>query len=294
MNRKLLLVLGCCALALGACESRADYRAKKAQREALKVVSKLDCPETQGGLKRASAAADGLSCVYSGDDAEVTLRLIKISGDPNAALAPIDAELKALMPPEPPEAPEAPEAAAAPAAPAPPTPPAPGEEPSAGKQTVRLPGLTVETDEAGETANIRMPGMKINADENNAHVEIGGTVIDASDDRNEVKVTSTRWSADEDEDSGMKIDTKDGDVSVHSGFSGFRIGGGNRSGFRSTFVKTTDKETSVYTAVGYEARGPKNGPMVVAVVKSKSPKKAGKTDNIFRNAAALVKLNVGG
>ena len=81
MKTKLMTAVGCGALILmvGACEGRAEYRARKAEREALKVVSKLDCPETQGNLKRTAAAADGLSCDYAGDGTEVTLRLVAVS-----------------------------------------------------------------------------------------------------------------------------------------------------------------------------------------------------------------------
>ena len=99
MKTKLMTAVGCGALILmvGACESRAEYRARKAEREALKVVSKLDCPETQGNLKRTAAAADGLSCDYAGDGTEVTLRLVAVSNDPSKALEPIEAEVKGLF-----------------------------------------------------------------------------------------------------------------------------------------------------------------------------------------------------
>jgi hypothetical protein len=288
MNRILLLAVGCSVLALGVsgCESRAEYRAKKAQREALKVISRLDCPQNQGMLTRTSVAADGASCVYAGDDTEVTVRLIKVSGDANASLTPVEDELRGLIPdaeaPAPPEAPEPPKAG---------EPPKPPEEAS-NKQTVRLPGITVETDDSGEKATVKLPGVHIQADDNNARVEVGGMVVEAKDDKNEVRITRDRWSTDDEGD--MRISAKDGDVSINGGGDGFRLGGDKRSGFRRTFIKATDKADGGYTAVGYEARGPKAGPLVVAVVKSKAAKASGKSDNFFRDAAALVKLNVGG
>ncbi len=79
MNRPLLLLAGVAVLALGAC----DHPDAARQREvnALKAVSKLDCPELQGELKRSTAASDGLSCVYASDRAEVTLRGTRSGAD---------------------------------------------------------------------------------------------------------------------------------------------------------------------------------------------------------------------
>eukprot|EP01035_Chromulina_nebulosa_P034789 gene34789-46727_t len=97
MNRIALLAAGCAVLALAACDHPDAARQRKAQ--ALKVVSKLDCPETQGRLKRLSAAPDGLSCNYGADGVEVTLTLVQlVNGGAAAALSPIEAELRALMP----------------------------------------------------------------------------------------------------------------------------------------------------------------------------------------------------
>lgn len=294
MKRILILAAGCGAMAMGlsACESRVEYRAKRAEREALKVLAKLDCPESQGQLKRVSAAPDGLSCVYSGGDAEVTLRLVAVSDDPAKALAPIETELRGLFPapPEAPATPEAPEAPKAPKAPA-----AAATPEAAGKTTkerVRMPGLTVETEEGDgvDKAHVKMPGVTINADGDKAHIRIAGMEINADDETNEVRITRERWRDGEDGD--FRIDTSGDDVSVNGG--GFSIGGRRKSGFRSTFVKSDDHADAPYSAVGYEARGPRSGPLVVAVIKSKAAKKDSDTDGLFKDAGALVKHNVGG
>ena len=286
MNRIVLLAAGCCVLALSTgCESREEYRAKRAEREAVKTISKLDCPEAQGGLKRLSVAPDGKSCSYGGKDVEVTLRLVSFTGDPAEALKPIEAELRALMPPEP----------GAQAAPTPPQPAAaPGEPQATSKETVKLPGMTVET-ETGENvdrAHVRMPGIKIEADGDNAKVEVAGIKIEAKDNENEVRITRERWS--EDEDNQLAVNASGGDVTVEGGKNSLRIGGGKKQGFRSTFIKSTDSVSSAFTGVGYEARGPKSGPLVVAVVKSRSKAQNGKSDSFFRDVGALVRHNVGG
>jgi hypothetical protein len=83
------------ALALGGCHPpHPHYPA------ALRAISSLDCPDTQGDLTRKSAAADGKSCVYateSGD--QVTLQVVSLTGgDAHTALAPIEAQLKTEVP----------------------------------------------------------------------------------------------------------------------------------------------------------------------------------------------------
>lgn len=286
MKTKLMTAVGCGALILmlGACESRAEYRARKAEREALKVVSKLDCPETQGNLKRTTVAADGLSCDYAGDGTAVTLRLVAVSNDPSRALEPIEAEVKGLFP-------------AAPAEPTPPTPPAkPGEPAPAAPETkgettrerVSMPGLTVETEEGPgvEKARVRGPGFVVNADGDNAHVKILGMEINANEDTNEVRINRDNWRSNEDTD--FEIDTSEGKPRIKG--DGFSMGGKRRQGYRSTYVKTTDAKDAEWTVAGYEAQGPKRGPLVVAVVKSKQARNAeGESQHLFRDATDLVK-----
>lgn len=286
MKTKLMTAVGCGAilLALGACESRTEYRARKAEREALNVVSKLDCPETQGNLKRTAVAADGASCTYAGEGSEVMLRLVAVSNDPAKALEPIEAEVKGLFP-------------ALPATPETPTPPAkPGEEPAkAGevtKETVSMPGLHVETEEGGgsDKAKVRMPGISVDADGDKARVKILGVEINADDNASEIRMTRDSWRTDEGD---FDIDLSEGKPNIQ-GDGGFSIGGKRRQGYRTTFVKTTDAKDAPWTIAGYEAQGPKRGPLVVAVMKSKTPENSdGKGKHLFRDATALVKAQFG-
>ncbi|WGM38559.1 hypothetical protein [Caulobacter sp. NIBR1757] len=286
MKSKLMTAVGCGAilLTLGACESRTEYRARKAEREALKVVSKLDCPEAEGNLKRTAAAADGLSCTYAGDGSEVTLRLVAVSNDPARALEPIEAELKGLFP-------------ALPATPETPTPPAkPGEEPAktgeVTRETVSMPGLHVETEEGGgsDKAKVRMPGISVDADGDKARVKILGVEINADENASEIRMTRDSWRTDEGD---FDIDLSGGKANI-KGDGGFSIGGKRRQGYRTTFVKTTDSKDAPWTIAGYEAQGPKRGPLVVAVLKSKKPAEGdGEAKHLFRDATALVKSQFG-
>lgn len=285
MKTKLMTAVGCGAILLmmGACESRSDYRARKAEREALKVVSKLDCPETEGNLKRTAVAADGLSCTYAGDGSEVVLRLVAVSNDPAKALEPIEAEVKGLFP----ALPATPETPAKPGEPA-----APAKKGETTKERVSMPGLTVETEEGEDVdkAHVRMPGLSVDADGDNAHVKIMGVEINANEENNEVRITRERWRANDDGD--FEIDTADGRANVKS--DGFSLGGQRKSGYRSTFVKTTEAAGAAWTVAGYEAQGPKRGPLVVAVVKSKQPRDGnGDGQHLFRDATALVKKQFG-
>jgi hypothetical protein len=281
MTRIALLGAGCCVLALATgCESREAYRAKRAEREAVRTISKLDCPEAQGDLKRLSVAPDGKSCSYGGPEVEVTLQLVSFTGQPSDALGPIEADLKAIMPDAP--------------GPAPKSSDAPAESAPTNKESVRMPGLTVETEEGQEVerATVRMPGVKIETDGENAKVEVAGVKIEARESQNEVRITRERWS--EDEKGQLVVNAKDGDVTVDGGEHGLRIGGPKKQGFRSTFIKSTDSPASPYAVVAYEARGPKAGPLVVAVLKSKARSGGRHPEGLLRDAGALVKHNVGG
>lgn len=226
MNRPLLLLAGVAVLALGAC----DHPDAARQREvnALKVVNRLDCPERQGELKRSAAASDGLSCVYSSDRAEVTLRVVQVAGAPADALAPIEAELKALLPDVK-------------------TTPAPS---GAEEVDIRLPGVSIQAGEGG--AKVRAPGVEVNA------VDGGGA---------EVRATRNFTAA----------------------VSGEKRRG---EGVSARYILASDGAPGEWKVVGYDARGPVGGPLVVGVVRVRD--KQGEHDDIFDDVSDLVRHNVGG
>ena len=275
--RNLTLLCAAAGLAaLAACSPRTDVRQdhRPGRHEPLRAISKLDCPDKQGELRRLSAAADGRSCVYEGRNAEVTLRLVALNGgDAEAALAPIEADLKTLMP--------------AMQAPAPPPPP--------GSKT------------HGDTARVRLPGIRIDAHDDGADIKIGGLSINANDGSAEVRVAKNVTVRDGDATrkttervsgggSSVKVDAStddEGDIAIRADDDGAQIRQRKPGdGVRATLILASDKAASGYRLVGYEARGPKGGPLAVAVVKAKG--RDGSDHDVFDDMKTLVRRNVGG
>jgi hypothetical protein len=208
--------------------------------------ARLDCPASQGELTRASAAADGRSCQYrSADGVEVELRLLPTAGDAEAALARLEAELTPLA-----AAAAAPSAAAKDAEAAMAQAEADAAAPDAARTAptrIDAPGVRITTDE-NERAEIDLPGIHIRAEDDSARMKIGPVDIDARDDQATVRV-----------------------------FREVRLRGQALSrakrGVRATFFKASGPasgQAAAYRYVGYEAGGPKAGPLTVALVKSRS------------------------
>ena len=221
--------VGVAALTLAACTPPHPRHHTEA---ALKTIAALDCPATQGDLTRKSAAADGKSCLYGDDQGgQVTLQLIDLAGqDPAAALAPLEAQLKAEMP-----------AAAAAKAGAPPT--------------------------DKDRVDIDLPGIHIHANGNDdATVQVAGGA-----GGNAVAVAKP----------GVSVFAHDNGAEVRVNEPG--------SGVRRSFILASDTPgPSGYKTVGYEARGPVGGPLVVASAKAKSD------DDLKDDMRDLLRLNVGG
>src|SRR6185437_17103025 len=55
--------------------------------------TRLDCPDRQGALVRASVSPDGKSCLYRADDVEVNLQLTPVTGDATTTLNAVEASL---------------------------------------------------------------------------------------------------------------------------------------------------------------------------------------------------------
>lgn len=277
MRHLTLLAAGAGLALLCACSPKTEAPREQpklpGQRQPLRVISKLDCPDKQGELTRINVAADGQSCDYQGANAEVTLRLVPLNGgDAEAALAPIEADLKTLMP--------------AMKTPAPPPPPGHSD---------------------GGTAHVRLPGIKIDAHDKGADIKIGGLTINANDDAAEVKVAKNVTIRDGDStkkiserasggNSNVSVKTTDedeGDIDIHANDDGAQIRQRKRGdGVRATLILASDKATSGYRVVGYEARGPKGGPLAVATVKAKD--RNGSDHDVFEDMKTLVRHNVGG
>lgn len=261
------LMIGVCAMALTACHrtqsNPQDHHERRlGRREPIRVIDKLDCPERQGELTLEARSADGSACSYSSKDAVVTLRLVKLNGgDAEAALAPIEAELKEVMP-APPAAPK----------------PVEGKKNGKNRTSIHLPGINIDANDDG--ADIRIGQLTINSDGGAAEVKVNKNInIRGDDTHGAVNVSAN--------------DEHEGDVTIKADDHGAEIRarkGGDA--VRSTLILANDKAPKGYRLAGYEARGPKGGPLAVAVVKAKTRD----TDDhdIFRDMKALVRHNVGG
>lgn len=236
----------------------------------LKVVDALQCPQTVGVLTRkGTAQADGATCLYGGPRGSVVeLRLIPLADVPAATLlARLETELSA-------ELPRAAEAVA-------------GENPT---------GFRVDaaegSAEAGtrDRASVRGPGVAIDADGDDASVRLPGLNIEAKGDKASIRILGLSINADRDR-ADVNVRSGEGDVSIRAHDSGAQIrttaaGEATRNSWLLTDSHASD---AGWRLVGYEARGPAGGPLVVATVRTKSQDR----DRTFESARDLVALNVG-
>jgi len=227
----------------------------------MKVNTRLDCPETSGDLTRSGAAADGLSCTYSGpNDETVSLQLMALAGSaPQALLGRLETQLKTdsgltgLGPPAPPRPPAAPAAKA--------------------KDTDWDAGGRAKTDDDKDDdddhdeaskkdasnddhTNINLPGVHISTNGDKADVSLPGISIHANGDKAEVH--AGWW--------GHKatIEGRDGGATI-------RVGRADQSGVDSMLIVSSDRPGPAgYRTVGYVAKGPPAGPLVIATFKAKS------------------------
>lgn len=280
--RVILLTAAASALALGAvgCAPHPDYAHRTA----------LDCPDRQGELERTGIAADRKSCTYrSREGAEITLQLTPVSGDASTTLKAIETSLvgPSEAAPAPPAAPETPEKPAKSEPPAPPKPPTPPDaaakaaaeadrDARAGKDgqdwdtgrhhSVTVAGKAVEVDDDNGAAHVNLPGLHIDTEGENAKVDIGGIHVDANEGQTTVRVIR--------------------DVRLRGeAFSR------ERNGLRATFIARRDNLADGYRSVGYEASGPKQGPLTVAIVKSRE--EIGHGGRLLHDIERLVRRNGG-
>lgn len=257
MNRRLLLTpLLLTAAMLAACDGDGvritTSTSDSGDKGVLKVVDALQCPESQGVLTRkGSAAPGGDICTYGGArGAEVTLHLVRLDGEtPEVALAAFERRLTASMP-------DTADRAASPSA---------GEE------------AAVRISANEQDASVDLPGLRIRAEGDAADIRIGGLRINTSDSEN--GASSAQVSA-----GGDQVD-----VQASGNVAAVRTSEGGDS-TRATYQLTDDKPSPEgWRMVGYQARGPKGGPIVVATVRSKDRR----SDELTDAARQLVTLNVG-
>ncbi|MBS0363956.1 MAG: hypothetical protein JSR98_21495 [Proteobacteria bacterium] len=264
------LLVSVCGLALSALAACAPTT-PPTQRTA------LDCPAGEGDLRLKSEAPDKKSCDYVSEDGDqVQLRLIPVSTTYEAALQPIEQELQAEQG-EPPTATDAKaegadakgsnasaiakadSGGASAAAKAQreaaddamkemrdgqrdhDADDANGDRVSIGSNGVHVTG----NDGHGDHADINLPGLHISADDDKAKVNMGAVHVDAGEDGATVRVSR--------------------DVRLRG--EAFTR---ERRGFRATYILAKDNLKDGWKAVGYEAAGPKAGPITVAVFKARS------------------------
>lgn len=221
----------------------------------LMVVEALQCPETQGVLTRkGSAQAGGRVCTYAGPKgAEVSLHLVDLDGSPSSdVLERFEDQLANGLPHTRADL-QAHQAAARTA-----------------EASARADASTAE----GDKARVRLPGVMIDAEGDKARVRIGGISINADDSGGTVNVRS--------DDESVNINATNDGAEIRT------RGAGDAT--RSTWILTDSRASDQgWRMVGYEARGPAGGPIVVATVRTKEREQ----DAVFDAAKALVTLNVG-
>jgi hypothetical protein len=276
---KPLLMLSACGLALmslAACGPSTPPTARVA----------LDCPSDQGDLRLSTVAADKKTCTYASRNGDqVSLRLIPVSSSYEAALLPIETELQG-------EQETAAETKAAEATVDAKTAKAGSADAAKAAQQaendafhdlrkarndadangdhdsdhVSVAGGAISADSGahGDHANINLPGIHISADDDKANVSVGGVHVDAGEDGATVRMSR--------------------DVRLRG-----EALSRERRGFRATYILAKDNLKDGWKAVGYEAAGPKTGPITVAVFKAHH----GDHHDVSEDVKRLVRKNAG-
>jgi hypothetical protein len=246
----------------------------------MKVNDRLDCPQTSGDLTRSGMSADGLSCTYAGsNDESVSLQLTPLAGAaPQAVLAKLETQLKTdsgLTEFSPPTQP---------------TPPpaakskdwdtggrAKGEDDSDDKDDDDDSAASKKHAANDDHTNINLPGLHISTNGDKADVSLPGISIHANGDKAEVH---TGW--------GGRSATIEG----HDGGATIRVGRADQYGVDSMLIVTCDHPGPTgYRTIGYVAKGPSAGPLVIATFKSKSDNHS-EHDVAGDSVKKLVNLNV--
>ena len=249
------------------------------------VRAALDCPMKQGDLSRTGAATDGKSCTYvTSTGAEVTLQLISTAGGPDKALTEIETILLANR--TPPKAADT--TATADNKPASATDTAPDAKTDS--------KIESEVEKAIEDANQDSgnSGVTVRIDKTGKHV------TETSDGKTRVDLPGIHIVADDANDSA---NVRVGPITINAGEGGatirlrrdVRLRGEafnpQKRGMRATFIYTGEDLPAGYRFVGYEAGGPKAGPIAVAIVKSKLESDDG--EEIYPDVKKLVRKNGG-
>jgi hypothetical protein len=245
----------------------------------------LDCPAQVGDLKLSNTAPDRKTCLYSNRDGDqVSLRLIAVSTSGYAAaLQPVEAELQSEVEP-----------AAASGAKVSATADGNSVALSAKAAGSAASDASAVAKQAAEDAKGSARKSDKDEDEDSkdadsgprhgdhAHIDLPGIHINADDDTSSANIKI----------SGVNIDAGDNGVTIRNDRE-VRLRGEafsrEKHGFRATFILARDDLKDGWRAVGYEAAGPKTGPITVAVFKAHEGAHHEVSDDIKR----LVRRNGG-
>ncbi len=248
----------------------------------LKVVETLQCPQTMGSLTRKGSASEGGTvCTYVGPKgAEVSLHLVPLDGEtPADVLKAFEQRLSGALPravdalgsaADAGDAADTAEAGAATAEPA-----ADQTTASGDRASVRAPGVNIEAN--GDDATVRLPGVRIETRGDRASVRIGGFHIDADDSDGSARVSGSSGDGD-----NVSINARNDAAEIRASAAG--------GGTRTSWILTDNRGSDAgWRLVGYEARGPVGGPLVIATVRSRDRNR----ERAFEDAKELVALNAG-
>jgi hypothetical protein len=213
-------------------------------------------------------APDRRSCTYrTSDGSDVTLQLVATNGDPKAALANLETALAAAPAPElvKGEKDEAKDAKVA-AEPKAETAQAATDASADAAAKVAAQAKADAASAPGDDTDVDLPGLHIQAHEDGvkgdkAHIDLPGIHIDADDDNDQAKVRV----------GGVTIDAHDDGATIRV-YRDVRLRGEAFSrvkrGLRASYIYTGKALPGGLRFVGYEAAGPKAGPITVAIVRS--------------------------
>ncbi|MBU2127137.1 MAG: methyltransferase type 11, partial [Alphaproteobacteria bacterium] len=143
------------------------------------------------------------------------------------------------------------------------------------RASVRAPGVNIEAN--GDDATVRLPGIRIETRGDKASVRIGGFHIDADDSDGSARVSGAGGNGE-----NVSINARNDAAEIRAS------GGGGAT--RASWILTDSRGSEAgWRVVGYEARGPVGGPLVVATVRSRDRNR----ERAFEDAKDLVALNAG-
>lgn len=260
---KTTLLIAASALSLAACGQGAKH-----------AVAKLDCPANEGDLTRTGVAQDGKACTYrSSDGAEVTLELTPVVGSAEATLAAIEAQLRSTPGPNSHTGTKLDagiqDAAAAKA--------------NIGAMAAEVARVQAEAAaDAKVDVKVKVAGAEVGVDDESNRIDLPGVHISEEGDDANVRIGP------------LRVDSTGDDTTVNI-YRDVRMRGEalsrEKRGLRATFIYTGKDLPEGYRYVGYEAGGPKSGPLTVAKVRSKLDTESG--DKIYHDVQELVRRNGG-